>query len=266
MRRREPAVAGTFYPADPARIETFLRPFTPAAGEAVRARVLLGPHAGYVYSGTICGQGYQKVQVPSTVVVIGPNHTGRGAPNALYAHGAFTMPGGDVPIDEELARILAERMGLVDDEPAHRREHSIEVHVPFLKARNPDVRIVPICLGHLRYETCERMGRGLAEAIAGRSDVMVVVSTDMSHYIPADEASRLDHMALEEVCAVRPRELFDTVIANDISMCGFIPATVALAAAQKLGAESGRLIRYGNSGETSGDYHRVVGYASALIA
>ncbi len=265
MRRREPAVAGTFYPGDAVRIASFVAPYAGASAGQQRARVLVGPHAGYVYSGAICGDGYATVQVPDTVVVMGPNHTGRGQPNAIYAHGVFLLPGGEVPVDEELARLLSERMGLVDDESAHRREHSIEVHLPFLRAKNPNLKIVPICLGHLRYDTCERMGRGLAEVLSTRKDVLVVVSTDMSHYIPADMASRLDHMALDEVCAVEPRRLFDTVIDNDISMCGFIPTTVALTAARALGSREGRLVRYGNSGETSGDYSRVVGYASAVI-
>jgi len=265
MRRREPAVAGMFYPGDPERIAAFVAPFAADSDALQRARVLVGPHAGYVYSGAICGDGYAQVRVPDTVIVMGPNHTGRGAPNAIYARGAFALPGGDIPVDEALAFVVRDKMGLVDDEAAHRKEHSIEVHLPFLRAKNPKVSIVPICLGHLSFQTCEKMGRGLADVLRTRPDVMVVVSTDMSHYIPADVASRLDHMALDQVCAVDPRRLFDTVVDNGISMCGFIPTTVALSAARALGCDRGRLVRYGNSGEVSGDYHRVVGYASAVI-
>lgn len=265
MRRRQPAVAGTFYPGDERALESFVRPYADPARRGNDVRVLVGPHAGYIYSGGICGEGYAEVRVPGTVMVIGPNHTGLGASNAIVASGAFALPGGDLPIDEPLAQELMMRAGFVDDDVAHRREHSIEVHLPFLRAKNPDVKFVPLCLGRARYETCERMGLAIARVLADRSDVLVVVSTDMSHYISAAQARELDTMAIAHVLAVDPKALFDTVVANDISMCGFIPTTVALVAARELGSTQGRLVRYGNSGERSGDYGRVVGYASAVI-
>jgi AmmeMemoRadiSam system protein B len=267
MRVRLPAVAGLFYPDDEAAIERFMKPYVAAPKQpALEVFALVGPHAGYVYSGAICGEGYARVRVPDVAVVLGPNHTGMGSDNAVWARGAFAIPGGEVPIEEALACDLAEAMGLVDDERAHRREHSIEVHLPFLRAKNRGVRVVPICLGHLPYDACEKMGRGLARVLRARSDVMVVVSTDMSHYISAEEASRLDRLALDRVRAADPRGLFDTVRQHRISMCGFIPTTVALVAACELGRTKADLVRYGNSGETSGDLARVVGYASATLA
>jgi MEMO1 family protein len=266
MRRRIPAVAGLFYPDDPTKIEAFVRPYVGPVGEKEGVRFYFGPHAGYVYSGAIAGEGYARVRVPDSVVIMGPNHTGFGHPQAVYAQGVFAMPSGDIAIDEELAASLIDTMGLVDDERAHRQEHCIEVHLPFLYGKNPNVKIVPICLGHLSFEACENLGRGLASVLRKRDDVLVVVSTDMSHYVTADEASRLDKLALDQLVAVEPRALFDTVRLNDISMCGFIPTTVALVAARELGLTKGELIRYGNSGETSGDYHRVVGYAAAMVS
>lgn len=266
MRRRNPAVAGLFYPDDPSKIEAFVRPYANTANESETVRFLFGPHAGYVYSGAIAGEGYARVHVPDSVVLMGPNHTGFGSAAAVYATGAFSMPGGDVPVDEELAAAMIDLMGLVDDERAHRQEHSLEVHLPFLRGKNPKVKVVPVCLGTLTYEECERIGTGLAKVMGARPDLLVVVSTDMSHYVSAEEASRLDKMALDRVVAIEPRELFETVRRNDISMCGVIPATVALVAARELGLSKGELVRYGNSGDTSGDYHRVVGYAAATLS
>ena len=266
MRRRNPAVAGLFYPDDPSKIEAFVKPYTGAEREAEGVRFLFGPHAGYVYSGAIAGEGYTRVHVPNSVVLMGPNHTGFGSPAAVYARGAFVMPGGDVPIDEELAAVMMDVMGLVDDERAHQQEHSLEVHLPFLRGKNPNVKVVPVCLGTLTFKECERLGTGLAKIMRARNDILVVVSTDMSHYVSADEASRLDKLALDRLVAVEPEDLFDTVRENHISMCGIVPATVALVAARALGLHHGELVRYGNSGDTSGDYHRVVGYAAATVS
>lgn len=266
MRRRSPAVAGLFYPDDPDKIEAFVRPFSGPADEREGVRFLFGPHAGYVYSGAIAGEGYARVRVPNRVVIMGPNHTGFGSPKAVFASGTFSIPGGDVPVDQELAAALMQSMGLVDDERAHRQEHSLEVHLPFLRAKNPQVRIAPVCIGHLPFDECERLGHGLAAVLRDHPDVLVVVSTDMSHYVAADEASRLDRLALDHLVAIEPRTLYETVLNNDISMCGIVPSTVALVAARDLGLKHGELIRYGNSGDTSGDYHRVVGYAAATIS
>jgi len=265
MRRRTPAVAGLFYPDDPAKIEAFVRPYLGPVSERKGVRFLFGPHAGYVYSGAIAGEGYARVHIPDHVIIMGPNHTGFGHPRAVYADGVFAMPSGDMPIDKELAASLIDAMELVDDERAHRQEHCIEVHLPFIHGKNPNVKIVPICLGHLSYEACETLGHGLASVLRQHEDVLVVVSTDMSHYVTADEASRLDKLALDQLVAIEPRALFETVRHNDISMCGFIPTTVALVAARDLGLNEAELIRYGNSGETSGDFHRVVGYAAAMV-
>ena len=265
MRRRKPAVAGLFYPDDPKKIDAFMQPFATTSGE-MKTRILIGPHAGYVYSGGIAGDGYAKVHVPDRVIILGPNHTGAGHTHAVYARGAFAMPGGDVPIAEALAKVMIDEMALVDDERAHAQEHSIEVHLPFLVAKNPDVQIVPVCLGHLSFAACESMGNGLARVMASHDEVLVVVSTDMSHYEAADEAARLDKMALDQVEALEAENLYQVVQHNHISMCGFIPTTVALVAARKLGYTRANIIRYGNSGEASGDYHRVVGYAAATVS
>jgi AmmeMemoRadiSam system protein B len=232
--------------------------------------MLMAPHAGYVYSGKIAGATYARVIVPRLAVVLCPNHTGFGVKRSLWPKGRWQLPGFDLRVDEALAESACEHAKLTEDHLAHVREHAIEVQLPFLHALRPDVGIVPICLAGLRYDECEEVGRGLAAAIRDcertrQERVLIVASTDMSHYIPADEAKRLDLRAIERVRALDPEGLYTTVKRDEISMCGYIPTTVALAAARELGAAHAELVRYGNSGETSGKFDEVVGYAGLVV-
>jgi len=239
--------------------------------EPQAARMVMVPHAGYVYSGAIAGETYARVRVPPTAVVLCPNHTGLGARRALWSRGAWRLPGFTLETDEVLASRVREHAHLDDDRIAHLREHAVEVHLPFLHARRPDVSVVAICLAGLSYRECRAVGEGLALAIGEcekeRSErVLLVASTDMSHYVAADEARELDSRALERVLALDPEGLYDVVTREDISMCGYIPTTVALVAARSLGATRAELVRYGNSGDVSGDYAQVVGYAGVVLS
>ena len=261
---RGSAVAGRFYPGDPARLEEEVRGYL-GPPRAQAALAVIGPHAGYVYSGAILGETYAEVAVPDTVVIMCPNHTGMGVRRSCWHRGRWLLPGGPIDIDEALADALIEHAGLQPDVDAHLREHAIEVHLPFVRALHPGVRIVPIVLGRLRAEDCVELGERIAETIAGRDDVLVAASTDMSHYLSATRAERLDAMAIERVLALDPMGLHNTVETHAISMCGYVPTTVALAAALSRGASAARLVRYGNSGERSGDFERVVGYAGFVI-
>jgi len=266
---REPAVAGRFYSADASRlIQDLARLLEPAVAESP-ALVLVAPHAGYMYSGAVAGAGYARVVVPSRAIVLCPNHTGLGVEKSIWSHGAWRLPGGDVAVAEELASRVREAARLEDDALAHLREHAVEVQLPFLRARRSDVQMVPICLARLSYAECVAVGEGIARALQADphpEPPLLVASTDMSHYISAERASELDQLALERVTALDPRGLYEVVTRHDISMCGYIPTTVALVAARALGATRSTLVRYGNSGEASGDFDRVVGYASAVIS
>jgi AmmeMemoRadiSam system protein B len=269
---REPAVAGRFYPGEPKPLaDTVARCLTDRSPEPLRARMLMAPHAGYVYSGAIAGATYARVEVPSRVVVLCPNHTGLGARRSLWSRGEWKLPGYSLPVDTELANEFRDNALLEEDQLAHLREHAIEVQLPFLHALRPDVSIVPVCLAGLRFRDCAEVGEGLARAIQENERqhgerVLIVASTDMSHYIPAEVAKELDRMAIESVLAVDAKGLYETVTQHDISMCGYIPTTVALVAARALGAQRADLVRYGNSGDVSGDYGQVVGYAGAIAA
>lgn len=267
---RLPAVDGRFYASEPrllARdVERLLGPPGADSRPALRARAVVVPHAGYVYSGAIAGATFGRVAIPEYVVLLGPNHTGLGARRALWSRGAWRTPLGDLPIAEQLADELAREAGLEHDRAAHLHEHSIEVELPFLVRRRPDVRIVPVCLGMHDADECRELGRAIARGIenSGR-DVLLVASTDMSHYLDAETARACDHQALTPLLALDPDALHRTVVGRAISMCGFVPTCVVLSAARELGASAAELVRYGNSGETSGDFTRVVGYAGVSI-
>ncbi|HEY3448363.1 MAG TPA: AmmeMemoRadiSam system protein B [Myxococcales bacterium] len=264
---RSPAVAGRFYPGDARTLARDVAGYLESKAGPAPALGVVAPHAGYLYSGAIAGAAYAEVVVPRSAIVLCPNHTGMGSRRSLWPSGAWKIPGGEVQVDEVLAEKVREAAGLEPDALAHQHEHSLEVQLPFLRARNPDVSIVPVCLSSLSVRDCVKIGEGIAEAIgAAKSDVLLVASSDLSHYLSAEDAKRLDGMALEKVLALDPEGLYETVETNDISMCGYLPTTVVLAAARALGARSARLVRYGNSGEASGDFERVVGYAGVVIA
>lgn len=264
---REPAVAGRFYPADPDRLQRQVEALlgTPNASEPALA--VMAPHAGYVYSGRVAGRTFARVRVPVSAVVLCPNHTGLGVRRSLWARGAWRVPGVQVPVDEELAASIGRYAELEEDGEAHLREHAIEVELPFLLARQAQLKVVPICLAGLSLRECHEVGRGLARAIReAERDVLIVASSDMSHYISAEEAARLDRVALERIQALDPDGLYEAVTRLGISMCGYIPATASLVAARELGASRAELVEYGNSGEASGDFSQVVGYAGMVIS
>lgn len=259
-------MAGRFYPGQPRQLASEVSALMGPAVEPRPAIALVGPHAGYVYSGGILGETYARCVVPPRVVLMCPNHTGMGVPRSLWPDGGWRLPTGTVPVDEDLVAGLREHCGAQLDRSAHQREHAIEVHLPFALARQPALRMAALCLAGLDVESCRAMGEGLARVVRQSEEpVLLVASTDMSHYISAAEAATLDRLALDRVEALDPAGLLRTVRSHDISMCGVVPTTVALFAARALGAHEAELVRYGNSGERSGDYDRVVGYAGVLI-
>lgn len=264
---RAPAVAGRFYPGDGPTLASTVKSLLGPKPEHERDAVaVIAPHAGYVYSGAVAGETYRDVRVPATAVVIGPNHTGLGARAAIVTQGSFRIPGATLPIDVSVAVEIRGNGLLTEDHKAHTHEHSLEVQLPFLVQKNPKLRIVPICLGRMTYASCARIGLAIADVVESHGrEVLLVASTDMSHYVPADRARHLDNMALEHIVSLDAKGLYETVTREGLSMCGFIPVTVVLAAAKALGAKRAELVRYANSGDVSGDMERVVGYAGLVI-
>jgi AmmeMemoRadiSam system protein B len=265
---RQPAVANRFYPGDPQELGRVVRSYLPSeSSEKRRALGVVSPHAGYIYSGAMAGRTIGSVKVPHTVIILGPNHSGRGA-KAAVSTSDWQMPGGVAPCAIETAQSLINASPLLtEDELAHQSEHSLEVQIPFLQALQPTVQIVAICLSSLSYEDCVEIGRTIAQVI-GRSsgDILIVASTDMSHYESRASASAKDKRALDKVMALDAEGLYRTVLQERISMCGFIPVAVTLEAANKLGATKAELAGYTDSGAVSGDTAQVVGYAGVIIS
>lgn len=264
---RRPAVADQFYPGDPSSLSYMIDGYLKDHPQPQKALVAVSPHAGYVYSGKVAGQVLGGVEIPRRVVVLGPNHRGMGADVAVMSQGHWLTPLGQVELDSELGALLKENCSMVlEDAQAHQFEHSLEVQIPFLQVLRRDFLLTPICLGHLGYNDCREVGQGLAKAIKSIGEpVLMVASTDMTHYESAEAAKEKDGKAIQRILALDPRGLFDTVRGLGITMCGVLPTTVAMIAAMELGASEVELIAYTNSGETSGDYQQVVGYAGLII-
>jgi len=267
---RFPAVANQFYPGEAKALQAALARLVPprAAAEKQKALAVISPHAGYVYSGGVAGETLAAVQIPPDVLIMGPNHQGYGAQVALMHQGSWDMPMGEVPINTTLAGLLLANSAIIKaDTLAHQFEHSLEVQVPFLQYLQADLTITPIVVSHLPLSTLLNLGRDIARAIiAYNHPVLLVASSDMTHYESREEASRKDAMAMERIIQLDPEGLYNTVTRNRITMCGVMPATVALAAALELGASKAELIRYTDSGATSGDTNQVVGYAGMVIS
>jgi len=264
---RRPAVAGRFYPSDAHELSRAVDEFAPSVTGKIPACVCLVPHAGYVYSGHVAGAIYGAIQIPRRIILLGPRHYPAGAAMAINSAGSWRTPIGDAPVDAPLAEALKSACsGLREDEIAHLREHSLEVQLPFLQRIRPDFRFVPIALGTDRWPDLERLGLALAEVIAAQPEpVLLIASSDMNHYEPDDVTRVKDKLAIDRFLALDARGLYDVVRREGITMCGYAPAVSTLIAANKLGAERAKLIRYATSGDINGARDEVVGYAGIIV-
>jgi MEMO1 family protein len=274
---RTPAVAGRFYPGRADELLHDVREYTsPAKAWVENGRIAaigcIAPHAGYIYSGGVAGAVYSRLEIPARCVILCPNHTGKGRPLAVMANTTWQTPLGEVEADGDLgARLLSRFPALQEDSAAHRGEHAIEVQLPFLQALRPELKIVPIAVGTSDFDVLRGLGEALADVIGaleeGRKDrVLIIASSDMNHY-ESDAVTRVkDQKAIERVLAMDARGLWEVVLNEDISMCGFGPTIVMLTAAKLLGATAATLVKYATSGEVSGDYESVVGYAGIIVA
>ncbi len=244
-------------------IEGFLSPGvveTPAFG-------VISPHAGYPYSGAIAGEVFSRVRIPKRILILGPNHHGYGHPAAIFPSGVWHTPLGPVSVDGELVGHLLKKSSRFEpDKISHQFEHSIEVQIPFLQVRRPDLLIVPICVGSMPLEELIEIGEQIGEAIASfPEEILLVASTDMTHYAAGAQARKQDMRAIEKIKNLDPRGLFKIVREEKISMCGVLPVVIMLKAALKLGAKEAVLVHYGNSGDITGDQSQVVGYAGMIV-
>ena len=271
---RLPAVAGLFYEGDARALRADVERHLELPGRARRTatewRALVLPHAGHVYSGAVCGAGVGAVEFPATVLLLGPNHHGAGAGVALSEAAAWRTPLGDVPLAGGLAEELRRASPLIrTDESAHRREHALEVILPFLQVARPGLSVACLTLGEPELAVCLEVGRAIAEAVtrieARGERVGIVVSSDLNHYLPRERNREKDDRAIDALLLGDPSELFTRVLLRErISMCGVLPATALLAALKDLPPTRPRLVARADSGDAFGDTGRVVGYAALL--
>lgn len=266
---RLPAVAGRFYPDDPERLRAVVDSFLATGGEKrkIRARACLVPHAGYIYSGSVAGEVYRRMEIPARAILLGPRHFPRGAPLAILSEGAWQTPLGMAPVDPLLSEKIVRAFPLLrEDAVAHSSEHALEVQLPFLQRLAPSFAFVPIVIGPAQWESLDALGHSLASVIAAeREPVLLIASSDMNHY-ESDAVTRVkDRKAIDQILALEPRKLFDTVRDEKISMCGYAAAVATVVAARELGATQAELVRYATSGEVNGDMEEVVGYAGIVI-
>jgi AmmeMemoRadiSam system protein B len=269
---REPAVSGAFYPDDPRvlarNIEVYLRnaDFDAIHGEIVG---LISPHAGYVYSGQVAAYGYKAIMGSSydTVVVIAPSHRSLFEGVAVLEKGGYRTPLGIVSIDEGFAHEIVHGSGIVlPNADAHRGEHSLEVQVPFLQVVLKDFAIIPLIMGSQEPALCEALADTLYRAVMKtKKKVLVVGSTDLSHYYPYSEAVELDRVLKKHLEAYDIPGLLASLRKGTCEACGAGPIISTMLVSQKLGATEGRVLKYANSGDVSGDRSGVVGYVSCVL-
>jgi AmmeMemoRadiSam system protein B len=261
---RKPAVAGGFYPGNEKDLRLTVKAMLSGAGDAVPgAAGAVSPHAGYVYSGATAAKAISSLGPADTFVVIGPNHRGAGTSLAVSMDD-WQTPMGVVECDGEFAGALSSP--LESDERAHHDEHSIEVQLPFVQYLYPDARVVCICMGDQSQGAATAVAESVLDAKKeiGR-DVRVVASTDFSHYVPAETARENDGEVLSAITGMDVNGMYARLAETRASVCGFGPIAAAMEISSGLGAKKAELLEYTNSGEMSGDFQQVVGYAAVVF-
>lgn len=266
---RNPFVAGQFYPGTKESLSKMIESMIDKNIKQENAIGALSPHAGYVYSGAVAGSVLASVKPKKCCVIMGPNHTGMGEAFGISSAASWKTPMGEVPINKQLAEEIRRSSEYIkSDDLSHEAEHSIEVQLPFLQFLMKDFTFVPICVSYADLAVYQSAGRAIAQSVKNldmTGDVIIIASSDMTHYESQTSAKKKDFIAIEAILALDERKLFKNIDEHDISMCGFAPAIMMLVAAKELGAKEARLVRYQTSGDTSGDYSSVVGYAGLVV-
>lgn len=280
MKIRKPVVANAFYAGTKAELteqirECFTGPLGP--GQVPKPvehgpRKILGiisPHAGYVYSGPVAAHGYSRLAsdgLPGTFVILGPNHTGYGSGVSIMTEGSWETPLGQLPIDNSLAKKIQKATSIIDiDEEAHAFEHSIEVQLPFIQfLYGNTAKFVPICMMMQDLRTSREIAKAIIEQ-SRETDIFIVASSDFTHYEPHEIANRKDRTAIDAITRLDEAALNELGETSKVTMCGYGPITVLMAAGNLLGGVKAELLTHKTSGDATGDKNAVVGYTSLVL-
>ena len=279
---RKPAVAGAFYPGDPEILartveNCFLDDFgvgeIPSMGKFDGTDYpvnVMVPHAGYQYSGAVASHSYSKLVqngFPEVFIILSPNHTGFGTEISVFNEGEWETPLGSVKIDSEFADALISNSDIASaDFTAHIREHSIEVQLPFLQYFSNDFKIVPVTMGSQNFTASSDLAKAIFDA-AGQlnKSYCVIASTDLSHFNNQEKANKVDGFVLEDISEMNEFKLFEEVIQYNITMCGYGPVMTAILVSKMSGKTDCEILAYRTSGDVTGDFTSVVGYASGIF-
>jgi len=278
---RKPAVAGSFYDGDTKSLNIqiencFLHklgpgklPSTIIKGER-KIVGLISPHAGYMYSGPVAANGFYKIALggkPDTIIILGPNHRGFGEDVSIMVEGKWKTPLGELEIDTDIAEKILKNSKIIRNDPkAHQYEHSIEVQLPFVQyIFGKNIKFVPICMTRQDINTDIEIAESICSSVTGKN-ILIIASSDFTHYEPQEYAENADKQAINAILNFDPKRLYDMIYQQNLSMCGPGPITVMLNICEILGAKKVELLKYATSGDITGMYDKVVGYASLIVS
>ena len=281
LNLRKPAVAGSFYDGDSKSLNIqikncFLSKIGPGEVPLVNLKKqnnvigLISPHAGYMYSGPIAANGFYKIAIdgkPDTIIILGPNHRGFGEEVSIMAEGKWKTPLGELEINTDIAEdILRNSKIIKNDKKAHQYEHSIEVQLPFIQyIFGNNIKFVPICMTRQDINTDIEIARSICSSAVDKN-ILIIASSDFTHYETQEYAENVDKQAINAILEFNPKKLYDMIYHQNLTMCGPGPITVMLIACETLGAKKAELLKYATSGDVSGMYDQVVGYASLIVS
>ena len=265
---RHPAVAGSFYSGEATRLRSDIEGYITKDCEKQAVLGVVSPHAGYMYSGRVAGNLYSRIKIPDTVVILAPNHTGYGVPYSIWSDGSWRTPLGDVGVNQNVVDELVRVCSLIEkDKEAHLYEHAAEVQIPFIQYFNPCIKIVVMVVSSMNIADLKNIGKSLSLVLQRLCpDALVVASSDMTHYETQAIANRKDKIAINEILALNEDNLYNKVHNMHITMCGIYPAVIMLVCSKERGAKKAELVRYETSGDITGDYNQVVGYAGITVS
>ncbi|MDR2966743.1 MAG: AmmeMemoRadiSam system protein B [Methanobacteriaceae archaeon] len=283
---RKPAVSGLFYDSDPEDLKkTIENCFKHELGpgkiptlakskknQSKDGKIYgaIAPHAGYVYSGPVAAHAYYQLVengFPETFIILSPNHTGIGTGVSIFNEGSWDTPLGTIKIDEEFSQELIKTSEIIDpDFRAHLKEHSCEVHLPFLQYFSNDFKIVPIVMWMQDITSSEEIAEGIVKVAKSlNTSISIIASTDLTHYAPQEIASKQDDLILDKISKMDEKELLKDIENFNISMCGYGPTIATIKATREFGANKCDILKYATSGNISGDLSSVVGYCSGIF-